>query len=138
MNNTALALLGYAAWTLSLILIVEMIRVYLVVAKGYKAATFKPDGSDISPFMHRLCRAHANCFENFPIIGGLLLLALATENTGITDALALYLLGARLGQSLLHVLSGRSLIINFRFVCYVIQLLISLWWVLGFIWTMST
>lgn len=133
MNNTAVALLGYAGWTLFLILTVEVVRIYLVAEKGYPATSFKPDGADVSPLMNRLCRAHANCVENFPIIGGILVLALATEHVEITDSLALYLLGARACQSVSHIWSGQVLATNIRFVFYAIQLAIAVSWVVGFV-----
>src|SRR3990170_2911343 len=60
---------------------------------------------DIHPFMQRLARAHANCIESFPIIGGLLVVALLTNRADVTDALAPWLLLARLLQSSIHVIS---------------------------------
>ncbi|MBU1618387.1 MAG: MAPEG family protein [Gammaproteobacteria bacterium] len=36
----------------------------------------------------RLTRAHANCIEGFPIFAALLIIALITEQTAITDPLA--------------------------------------------------
>lgn len=132
MSNTAAALLGYVAWTLSLILLIEFLRVYLVLAKGYQAAAFKPDGSEISPFMHRLCRAHANCVENFPILGALLILALLTGNLVITESLAWYALAARIGQSLVHLASTRPLMANLRFALFMVQLIIAAIWVTAF------
>ncbi len=135
MQSTTIALLGYIAWTLVLILAVEISRTYLVLAKGHRVTQFKPDGTDVSPFMHRLCRAHANCVENFPVFGGFLILALATQQTKITDGLALYFLAARCLQSVTHLISGRTLAINLRFMFYAVQLAISCIWLFRFIQT---
>ena len=135
MNATAAALLGFIGWTLVLIVAVELARVYLVLATGRKVTQFNPDGADISPFMHHLARAHANCVENFPIFGGLLLLALLTNQTHITNPLAPYFLAARLAQSLTHLVSTRALAINIRFAFFAAQLGIGVYWVKSFLAT---
>ena len=135
MNTTTIALLGFIGWTLVLIVAVELARVYLVLATGRKVTQFNPDGADISPFMHRLARAHANCVENFPIFGGLLLLALLTNQTHIPNPLAPYFLAARLAQSLTHLVSTRALAINIRFAFFAAQLGIGVYWVKSFMAT---
>ena len=135
MNATAAALLGFIGWTLVLIVAVELARVYLVLATGRKVTQFNPDGADISPFMHRLARAHANCVENFPIFGGLLLLALLTNQAHITNPLAPYFLAARLAQSVTHLISSRALAINIRFAFFAAQLGIGVYWVMSFLAT---
>ena len=132
MNLTTIALLGFIGWTLLLIVTVELVRVYLVLATGRKVTQFNPDGADISPFMHRLARAHANCVENFPIFGGLLILAILTNQTHLTNPLAPYFLAARLAQSVTHLISSRALAISIRFVFFVIQLAIGAYWIVSF------
>jgi hypothetical protein len=83
--------------------------------------------------MGRLCRAHANCVENFPIVGGLLILALVSGMPDVTEATALPMLLARVAQSLVHVTSGSSLAVNIRFLFFAVQLAIAVYWVVGFI-----
>ena len=83
--------------------------------------SFDPSGADVSPFSNRLCRAHANCYESFPILGGLLLLAIATDNTAITDGLAYYLIGARVLQSASHLSSPGNFAVNARFAFFLAQ-----------------
>ena len=133
MNASSIALFGYIGWTLALIIGIEVARTYLVVAKGHVASRFQPDGADVSPFMHRLCRAHANCVEHFPIFGGLLIVALATGQTKITGPLALYFLGARLAQSMAHLASGSALAVNIRFAFFAMQLAIACYWLAGLV-----
>jgi uncharacterized MAPEG superfamily protein len=87
----------------------------------------------VSPFTNRLCRAHANCYESFPILGGLLLLAIATDNTAITDGLAYYLVAARVLQSATQLVSSSNMAVQLRFAFFVAQLGIALWWILEFI-----
>ena len=87
----------------------------------------------MSPFSNRLCRAHANCYESFPILGGLLLLAIATNNTAITDGLAYYLIGARILQSSTQLASASNAAVQIRFVFFVVQIGIAIWWVVQFV-----
>ena len=136
MNVTAAALLGYIGWTLFLIIAIELARVYLVVVKDYLATQFKPDGTDVSPLMNRLCLTHANCVEHFPIFAGLMMLALATAQTKITDPLSLYFLGARVAQSVANLVSTSALAINIRFMFFAVQLAIACIWVFNFFATM--
>lgn len=130
-STSAIALVGFIAWTLLLLLLMELVRVRLVVASKFDPRQFKPDNANLSPFMQRLTRAHANCVESFPIFGGLLLAALVTGQTSVTDPLALVLLGARLVQSSIHLASLSSVAVNLRFFAFAIQVAIALYWTLG-------
>src|SRR5690349_22061886 len=109
MSNTAYALTGFVSWALFLLVLMETIRTKLVVTKEVAANSFTPDNSGLSPFRQRLARAHANCVEGLPIFGGLLAIAIMTARTGITDALAFWLLGARIVQSTIHLVSTSPL-----------------------------
>lgn len=131
MTATALAVLGYVAWMLGLLLILACLRSYLTLSGARAANSFRPDGADVSPFSERLCRAHANCYESFPIVGGLLLVALATRQTHITDPLALWLLLARVGQSTTHLISTSALAVQVRFSFFLVQFAIAVWWLIA-------
>jgi hypothetical protein len=67
MSSTAYALTGFVAWALFLLVLMEAIRLYLVIAKKVAANGFTPDNAGLSPFMQRLARAHTNCIEGLPI-----------------------------------------------------------------------
>ena len=138
MNPTAIALAGYLLWTLLLLGGILGLRSYLTLSGQRPANRFKPDGSDVSPFAERLSRAHANCYESFPFLGGLLLLALATDTQPLTDPLALVVLVSRLGQSTVHLLSTSVMAVLVRFAFFLVQVLISVYWALRFITYFST
>lgn len=87
-NATSFALTGFIAWTLALLVLMEVIRSKMVVAGEVPANGVDPGNSKLSPFMQRLARAHANCLEGLPVFGGLMLVALATGRAGVTDPLA--------------------------------------------------
>lgn len=129
MNATIIALLGYVTWTLVLVVMLGGYRSWLTV-KGQRAANqFKADGSDSPPFGQRLTRAFNNCVESFAFIGGLMLLALATNSNVITDPLAYILLAARLTQTIVHLLSTSVLAVQIRFVLFLLQVVICFYWI---------
>lgn len=128
MSYTIIALVGYIAWTMLLLLALATYRTSLVSSKQRQSLKFASDGSDVPDFGHRLTRAQANCVESFAFIGGTLLLALATNSAVITDGLALVLLGARLAQSIVHIVSTSSMAIQIRFVFFLIQFGICGYW----------
>jgi len=129
MSKSAVVLTLFIGWALLLLVLMEILRSYLVLTGRNKSNEFKPDNSNVSPFMQRLARAHANCVESLPLFGGLLLIALVTGRTGATDALAPWLLGARLAQSSIHLASTSVVAVNARFAAFVVQMAIALYWV---------
>lgn len=128
MSASALALIGYVAWTLLLVIMIITIRSWISLVKKRESFCFKPDGSDVSKASERMCRAHANCVENLPIFGAIVLLAIATGNPEVTDSLALWVLAARVAQSVTHLLSTSNLAITVRVTFYSVQLAIEVWW----------
>jgi len=133
MSPSTSALLAYIIWMLALLFTLASVRVGLVMTGKKAPNAFSPDGTDVSPFVNRLCRAHANCYESFPIFGGLLLLAIATGNTGITDGFAYYFIGARVLQSVTQLISKSNLAVNVRFAFFIVQIVIGIVWILEFI-----
>src|SRR5687767_12469726 len=72
MTTTLVALTGFVAWTLFLLVLMEAIRSKLVLTKAIASNQFTPDNANLSPFMQRLARAHANCLEGLPVFGALM------------------------------------------------------------------
>lgn len=130
MTPSAVALLGFALWTIILVVCLALFRVSLVAAGKKSSAGFSPDGDDVEGFGRRLTRAHANCYENLPLAGAVLLYAIATDQTAVTDPLAMIFLGARLAQSLTHLASTSRPAVTVRFLFYVAQVVILAWWIL--------
>lgn len=137
MNPTLFALTGFVTWSLILLVLMEAIRAKLVLTGAVPANGFRPDNSNLSPFMQRLARAHANCLEGLPIFGGLMVIALITGKSSITDTLALVFLGARIVQSLIHLGSVSSTAVWLRFSAFAIQMGIAVYWTLGLITALS-
>lgn len=128
MSPTLLALLGFLSWTLFLLVLMEIIRSKLVLAGEIPANGFDPANSNLSPFMQRLARVHANCLEGLPVFGGLMLLAVVAGKSNVTDPLAFALLAARIAQSTIHLVSTTSTAVMARFTAFAAQLAIAVYW----------
>jgi uncharacterized MAPEG superfamily protein len=128
MSKSALVLTLFIAWTLLLLVIMEVLRGHLVLTGRFRSNAFNPENANLSPFMQRLARAHANCLEGLPVFGGLLVVALATGRTEVTDPLAPWLLGARIVQSTIHLWSLSVTAVNARFAAFVVQVAIGIYW----------
>lgn len=129
MSLTALWL--YAGWTFTLLLGIAGLRTYLSLTRQRAPNRYAPAGDDVSPFSGRLCRAHANCYENLPIVATLILLATSTGNQDVTDPLARVLVGARIGQSLVHLRSTSNRAVTLRFGFFIVQVSIVGYWLLA-------
>lgn len=128
MTPTLIALTGFISWSLLLLVLMESIRSWLVLSKAVPANGFTPDNANLSPFMQRLARAHANCIEGLPIFGGLMLVAIVTSQTALTDPLAYIFLAARVVQSLIHLSSLSATAVTLRFSAFAVQMGIGVYW----------
>ncbi len=131
MSSSALALLGYAAWTLALLGGIAVLRSTLILSGRRAPNRFAVSGDDVSPFSGRLCRAHANCYESLPVYACIVLVAISSGNAQVTDPLALWALAARVGQSTTHLVSTSSRAVQVRFGFFFAQFLIQVWWLVG-------
>lgn len=131
MSSTLLALLGFLGWTLLLLVLMEAMRAKLAVSGELRADGFNPGNSNLSPFMQRLARAHANCLEGLPVFGGFMLLAVVAGRSSLTDPLAYVMLGARLVQSTIHLTSTSAPAVNARFAAFAVQMGIAVYWAIG-------
>ena len=129
MGPTATALLGFAAWYLLLTFALGVFRSGLVLSGKKEANSFATDGSDVGTFGRRLNRARDNCFETLPLFCAIVLAASLVGKVGVIDPLAMYLLYARIGQSVTHVASTSIMAINLRFAFFLFQLVIYAIWV---------
>jgi uncharacterized MAPEG superfamily protein len=98
-------LLAFALWTL--LILAATVGVYrwtriLAGRVGFSEyAEYRIEGED---WYKRAMRAHANCVENLPVYGAIVVVLLATGIEGtFLDALALVVIGARVLHTLVHV-----------------------------------
>lgn len=128
MSPTLVAFTGFVSWSLCLLVLMEAIRAKLVATREVPANGFTPDNSNLSPFMQRLARAHANCVESLPIFGSLMIIAVVAGKSAITDPLAYYFLAARVVQSLIHLGSLSAMAVTLRFASFAVQMGIGVYW----------
>ena len=121
MTPTLTSLTLFALWTLVLTLMIALTRIVIVQTGKKKANEFQASGEDIGGFSLRLARAHANCCENLPIVGAIFLAAILSGNGGTSDDWAMYILYARVAQSVVHLLSTSVPAVLVRFGFYLVQ-----------------
>jgi len=134
MSPTLMAFAGFLAWTLLLLVWMEAIRSWLVLSRAVPANGFQPDNGNLSPFMQRLARAHANCLEGLPLFGGLMLVAVLAGQTAVTDPLAWVFLAARVLQSVIHLASLSRLAVMLRFSAFAVQMGLGVYWAVRLLW----
>ena len=105
MSMPVWALTGFAAWTLLLMAVtVGTYRWYCILGGRHGIGYFRSDLSQGPGWYQRAIRAHANCVENLPVFGAIVL-ALETSGTrgSAVDVLAAMVLPLRVLQSSVHV-----------------------------------
>jgi uncharacterized MAPEG superfamily protein len=122
-------LLGFALWTLlSLFGSVGVYRWSRILTRREEIAAFRADRVEGADWYRRAMRAHANCVENLPVYGAIVVALVAT---GVAspwiDVLAMVLLGARVAQTSVHIaLPQTNAVVSVRFVFFFTQALCML------------
>jgi uncharacterized MAPEG superfamily protein len=127
MNATELTILWLVVWWAVLMIQLPMVR--LLASRKTGSLAFDPNGFDLQGYGRRLTRAIANCQENIPLYIGVLLFAMVAGHTTITNPTAHWLLGARIAQSVVHLVSTSSSMILTRFAFFVVQFILVVYWV---------
>ena len=128
MTPTLTAVAGFAFWYVLLTLVLATYRSGLVLGGRKPANTFAVDGSDMPGFGARMTRARDNCYETLPVFVAIALVATLAGRTAITDPLALWVLAARIGQSVTHIVSTSVPAVLVRANLFFLQVLIYGWW----------
>ena len=118
-------MLGFAAWTLALLMgSIGVYRLSRVFTGRATMAEWRADGMQGDPWYQRATRAHMNCVENLPVYSAVALAAAVTGAGGrALDALALTFLVARIGQSLVHITRPQTEpVVTLRFSLFSVQL----------------
>ncbi len=128
MNTALLCLLGFALWTILLVVMVISWRGVLVLKGDFEPHTFPSGSPHGSELYWRLNRAHINAAEGLPIFG---VLVLAGVVTGVTDpmfaTLCMVVLGARIVQSTVHIAANTATSVSIRVTAQLTQLGSGLW-----------
>lgn len=105
MSLPILMLLGFAAWTIVLLLAtIGVYRWIRILAGPGLARGFGSEEVQGEDWYRRSVRAHANGIENLPVFGAIVLALHAGAVGGaLVDGLAVTILAARIAQSSVHV-----------------------------------
>lgn len=126
MSTPVWALLVFAGWTLLTLLgTVGLYRWSRILTGRAGLADFPADDARGSDWYRRAMRAHANCVENLPVFGAIVVAILASGASGRTlDVLSLGVVAGRVGQTLIHVsVPQTNAAVGVRFAFFFAQLL---------------
>lgn len=123
------AVLAFAIWTITVLTFtIGVSRWRLIFSGKAELKSFPGDEPHGSAFYRRATRAHANCIENLPVFGAIVLAAQASgAHSPLLDALALAVVVARVFQTSVHLVSGCNVAIGVRFSFLVVQLVSFFW-----------
>jgi uncharacterized MAPEG superfamily protein len=128
MNVSLWCLLGFAAWTLLLLLGLISYRSAQVLAGKRRANTWGRHLPSQDPeAVQRLAHAHANCLENLPLFAAVVLVAGLTAQLPRVDSLAVPYLALRICQSTVHLIGTSHTLVFLRFSFFLPQVLLLLW-----------
>ena len=127
------ALLGFTAWTLLLVLLVFAWRGIAIIIKGQKADSWTRGAkkTDDPSLVCRVEHAHANALENLPLFAVIVLAAAAMGKSAVTDHWAMYVLYARVAQSVVHMIGVSHWLVMLRATFWSIQLVLFIVMLLG-------
>jgi uncharacterized MAPEG superfamily protein len=122
-------LLGFAVWTLlTLFGSVGIYRWSRILTGRQEIASFRADAVEGEDWYKRAMRAHANCVENLPVYGAIVVALVATGVTSAAlDGLAVVVLGGRVLQTSVHIaLPQTNAVVAVRFGFFLVQALAML------------
>jgi uncharacterized MAPEG superfamily protein len=130
--NAYTAVLLYAAWTLLLPIFYAGIRVPAIAA-GRRRADHWERGktTDDPPLLQRAKHAHLNCAENFPVFAAVVVIAGLLGKIAVADAVAGYVLYARVLQSVMHMLGTSLPLVALRGLFYFVQVVLIFYMIYG-------
>jgi uncharacterized MAPEG superfamily protein len=129
MNIPLMALLGFALWTLAILLLtIGPYRWLRILTGRTRPSHWTSDPNAGAGYYPRAMRAHMNCVENLPVFGVIVYVVdRAGLQSALIDALALIVIGARILQSSVHIaLEQTDSIIIVRFTFFFAQVLAML------------
>ncbi len=130
MTTPLWVLLAFACWTLLALMIGVGIRRWSLILTGRAQLTdFPADLAHGTTAYRRAVRAHANCVENLPVYGAIVMTAFAAQTTSSTmDTLALVFIGARVCQTIVHMaLVETNTTVSVRFAFFLVQVVTLFW-----------
>ncbi len=128
--NAYTTVLLYAGWILLLALFYATPRIPQALLGQKRIDSWERGKEPIDPmFMQRAKSAHLNCLENFPVFAAVVAVAGLMGQIETISAIAVYVLYARIAQSISHILGTSFILVMLRATFFLIQVLITLYMV---------
>jgi len=116
------ALLLYALWTLTMMFASQGYRLSQIMTFKQPVNAYPRSIPNADPaFFIRARDAHANCLENLPVFGAIVLAAAALGQSATVDGLASCVLLARVAQSVAHLIGTTVILVWIRATFFLIQ-----------------
>jgi len=133
MSTPLVTLLLFALWTVLVPLGAVGVYRFRRVLAGAAMNAFPADDVQGPDWYKRAMRAHANCVENLPVYGALVVgLAFEQVDSRLVDALAVTVIVFRVTQTLVHLATTQtSRVVALRFTLFFVQILAMLGMALG-------
>lgn len=117
------ALLYYVLWMVALVLLYAGYRIPLVLTFKKPADSWSRGKTAADPgVITRASHAHANCVENLPLFAAVVLASVALDQRAVVDAFACWVLYARIGQSVVHLIGTSFILVLTRATLFLVQL----------------
>lgn len=115
------ALIGFTAWALALVALSVTWRV-IEVLRGKPANSWTRGAAIESPgLVKRAEHAHLNTLENLPVFAAIVLAAQLLGKMAAVDAVACWILYARVAQSVVHLIGTHPLLVLVRATFFGVQ-----------------
>ena len=122
------ALIGFAAWTLLLVIVVFLYRGIRFLGGTPINSWPRSDKHESDmPMIRRIADAHANCLENLPIFAVIVLAAAQLGRLDAINTLAPWVLYARVAQSAAHMSGVGQANVFVRASFWAVQLVLFVW-----------
>lgn len=122
-------LIGLCGWTLCLLMLMEGLRTRLVATGRIASNMFQPDNTNLSPFMQRLARAHANWSRTCRCSADCCLRQSSLAGPRSPTRWPRGCWPRASSSPDVHLASLSTLAVNIRFLAFAVQLAICVYWV---------
>lgn len=117
------ALLYYVLLMIGLVLIYAGQRIPLALLGKKPIQNWtRGQANDDPGFVVRAQHAHANTVENLPLFAAVVLAASLLDRSNVVDAVAVYILGARVAQVAMHLIGTSFILIMMRATFFLVQI----------------
>lgn len=122
------AVLLYVVWMQLLALSYAFPRVFIALSGKRRLDAWERTEVNTDPgVMVRAKGAHLNCVENFALFAGVVVVAALMGKSAVVDQVAGFILLARIGQSVTHIIGTAAPLMLIRAVFYLSQIGMMFW-----------